>query len=78
MSIAGVFGPIYASILYAIWPGYHAIILFAVGMSLLAFVVFHLPPGGPQETMGHADASRATVGVPSEARSQGYHHDQRL
>ncbi|MGQ4871185.1 MAG: MFS transporter [Candidatus Thorarchaeota archaeon] len=52
MSIAGVFGPIYASILYAIWPGYHAIILFAVGMSLLAFVVFQLASRRPTANNG--------------------------
>jgi len=40
LSIAGVFGPIYASVLYLLWPGYHAILMFAVAMSLFAFVLF--------------------------------------
>ncbi|MHA1771223.1 MAG: MFS transporter [Candidatus Thorarchaeota archaeon] len=48
LSIAGVFGPIYATILYALWPDYHPIMYFAVIMSLLAFVIFRVASNGEE------------------------------
>ena len=41
LSIAGVFGPIYAAILFSLWAGYTPIILFAALMSGVAFVLFY-------------------------------------
>ncbi len=49
LSIAGVFGPIYATILYALYPGYHAIMVFAVIMSIIALIVFLVASNGKVE-----------------------------
>lgn len=40
MSMAQIIGPAIAAVLYAIWPGYTAILLFGVGMSVIASLVF--------------------------------------
>ncbi|MHA1905897.1 MAG: MFS transporter [Candidatus Thorarchaeota archaeon] len=41
LSIAGVFGPVYAAILFSLWAGYLPIILFAALMSGFAFFLFY-------------------------------------
>jgi MFS family permease len=46
LSISGVFGPIYAAILFTIWPFYEPIMLFAALMSVLALVLFYLNKDG--------------------------------
>lgn len=40
LSLSGVVGPIVAAIIYSIIPGYTPIMFYAVGMSLLAYVLF--------------------------------------
>jgi len=40
LSLSGVVGPIVAAIIYSIIPGYTPIMFYAVGMSLLAYVIF--------------------------------------
>jgi len=40
LSLSGVMGPIFAAIIYSIWPAYYPIMFFAVGMSLISFGVF--------------------------------------
>ncbi len=40
MSISGVLGPIIATVLFALWPGYHAIMIFAAFMSTLGLLIF--------------------------------------
>lgn len=40
LSLSGVIGPIIAAVIYSIWPGYTPIMFFAVGMSLISFVIF--------------------------------------
>jgi MFS family permease len=40
MSLAQVIGPVIAAILYVLWPGYTAILLFGMVMSVVAFVTF--------------------------------------
>jgi hypothetical protein len=40
MSISGVLGPIIATVLFALWPGYHAIMIFAALMSTFGLLVF--------------------------------------
>ncbi|GAG75514.1 unnamed protein product, partial [marine sediment metagenome] len=40
LSLSGVMGPIIAAVIYSIWPGYTPIMFFAVGMSLISFVIF--------------------------------------
>lgn len=52
MSIAGVFGPIYATILYAIWPDYHPIMYFAVLMSVIALVIFRASSSEDETSVG--------------------------
>lgn len=42
LSISGVFGPIYAAVLFTIWPMYEPIMLFAALMSILALVLFYI------------------------------------
>jgi DHA1 family quinolone resistance protein-like MFS transporter len=41
LSISGVFGPIYAAILFLFWASYIPIILFAALMSILGLFIFH-------------------------------------
>ncbi|MHA2424683.1 MAG: MFS transporter, partial [Candidatus Thorarchaeota archaeon] len=41
LSISGVFGPVYAAILFAFWASYIPIILFAALMSGVALVLFY-------------------------------------
>ncbi|MHA1576025.1 MAG: MFS transporter, partial [Candidatus Thorarchaeota archaeon] len=40
MAISGVIGPIYATILWALWGSYIPIVLFASFMSIIAFIIF--------------------------------------
>lgn len=40
MSISGVLGPIFATVLFALWPGYHAIMIFAALMSTMGLLIF--------------------------------------
>ena len=42
LALSGVIGPIIAAVIWSIWPGYEPIMFFAVGMSLLSFVIFRL------------------------------------
>ena len=40
LALSGVIGPIIAAIIYTIYPGYVALLLYATGMSILAQVIF--------------------------------------
>ncbi|MHA1576286.1 MAG: MFS transporter [Candidatus Thorarchaeota archaeon] len=42
LAISGIIGPIYATILWALWGSYIPIMLFAAIMSVIAFIVFRL------------------------------------
>ncbi len=59
LSISAVFGPIYASVLYYLWPGYTAIMLFAALMSTLALLLF-LGASRGAELVKHASAPLVT------------------
>ncbi|MDF1538288.1 MAG: MFS transporter [Candidatus Thorarchaeota archaeon] len=48
LSIAGVVGPIYAGILFALWASYIPIILFAALMSVVALIIFYFSNRGTE------------------------------
>ncbi len=48
LSIAGVVGPIYAAVLFALWASYIPIILFAALMSVVALIIFYFSNRGTE------------------------------